>query len=113
MRQVVRPNQAGKFPQVTSFSDFFGEVALGNGTQYKIFIAQKGDWHIVAVLGYGAYQFQGYVHSDYAGDKLGVKNKADAANLADFINAQTLGQDYNVQGAYDGMFCEDLAPRYS
>lgn len=114
MRQVIRPDASGNFPNVIAFNEsFFGQVALGNGTQLKVFATVKDGWHVIAVLGFGAYQFEGYVHRDYVSEKLGIKNKADAANLADFINAQTTTyRPRQIQGAYSAEFCEDLAPRY-
>lgn len=106
---AARPNSKGIFPNVLKESNLFrGEVALGNYTQYRICLAWIGSWLFVGILERGAYEFDGYVHWGYAMEKLGLKNEADARNVADFINDQIHANDPpERQGTYDPSLCRD------
>ena len=83
-----------------------GEVNLGNGTAFTIFMAwtdRDVDDRVlfVGVEGHGAYSFSHFVHWTYAAEKLGLL-QGDAANIADLINHQLgKGRDSPAQGEYD------------
>ena len=124
----IRPSVHGVFPDVfgnlhkavgsdgtlyeyrggSSHKTFSGEVALGNGTQYRFRMFWHGEWLVVAILEKGAYEFDGYVHWAYAMEKLGLKFEGDAQNVADFINDQFQNKEPRErQGSYDIRFCSD------
>lgn len=110
MSQPIRPNSQGFFPDVfqTARAHFSGEVALGNGTQYRIRMFWHMEWLVVAVLEKGAYEFDGYVHPNYLMEKLNLRYMGDAENLADFINDQFQNKDPKRRnGSYDIRFCSD------
>lgn len=67
---------------------FHGFVSLGNMTAYKIFVCQADQGLLVGIEGKGMYTFGGWVHADYAAEKLNLPFRSDAAAVADFINAQ-------------------------
>lgn len=86
---------------------FYGSVALGNVTQWKVGMFWINDYRLFfAIEGKGAYTFEGFVHYSYVMEKLGVKGESDARNIADFINGQ-LGYDGQVaQGNYREELCK-------
>ena len=100
-----RPNRQGKFNIVST--PFYGDVSLGNFTQYKVGIFRCANRRLfVGVEGNGAYTFEGWCHYGYVAEKLGLKFEGDARNMADFINCQ-LGIEHKQQGTYDSSLCED------
>lgn len=101
----IRPDQEHTFPPI----DGRCTVALGNMTQYEVYVRAVGEWLIVAVLERGAYEFEGYAHWEYVMEKMGIKFEADAKNLADFINDQLWRRDLMAiqsrrQGRYSNEF---------
>lgn len=113
MNEPVRPNKAGKFPNVihnaSEGEHTLTQVALGNMTQYRLLVAVTRRGVFIAIEGIGAYEFQGFAHKGYVADKLNIKHEGDAANLADFINDQhAYGIDQAIherQGAYMEHLC--------
>lgn len=107
----IRPNSQGQFPQVNT--PFYGDVSLGNSTQYKIGIFRCVNGRLfVGVEGRGCYTFGNWCHYSYAAEKLNLKFEGDARNIADFINCQ-LGhplefEDRVCQGKYDDNMCGGL-----
>lgn len=107
----IRPNRLGQFPKL--LLPFYGDVSLGNGTQYKIgmFICPNGRL-FVGVENKGAYTFGSWCHHSYAKEKLNLRFEGDARNIADLINCQ-LGHPLEFegvacQGGYDKNMCEDV-----
>jgi hypothetical protein len=104
-----RKNKKYRFDKVEL--PFYGDVSLGNGTQYKIsmFRIPPGLPHSgrlqVSIENKGAYTFNSFVHFTYAMEKLGLKCPSDARAVADFINAQ-LEDKYSTedQGTYDPQY---------
>jgi hypothetical protein len=98
---IIRPTKSGKFPNVLAERDwFFGDVALGNMTQYEIMAVRLSSAFIfIGIQGRSCYTFTGFAHKDYVKARLHLRYELDARNLADFINAQ-IDNDYAVQGAY-------------
>lgn len=81
---------------------FYGEIALGNGTQWAFHIAAVNNGPLlVTIMGKGGYGFGSFAHPDYVGEKLGLPLQFnDRMNVADLINellkieAQEFGQYY-------------------
>jgi hypothetical protein len=72
---------------------FYGEVALGNGTQWRIgmFLVPKGryaGWLAVGIEDHGFYIFEDAPHWGYVKEKLGISHASDAQSVADFIASQ-------------------------
>jgi len=105
--RIVRPNTRGEWTYLfTTEKTFIGSVALGNATQYQVFmIKDEMDRLYVAVMGRGAYEFSGHAHPSYVQQKLGLKFEGDASNLADFINTQNGSYSYEKYGQYDSNLC--------
>lgn len=114
----IRPTVSGVFPKVIDTSDlgasFWGSVALGNSTQHTfVLLVRDSSVLVVAYLGGGCYEFQGYAHWGYVMEKMGIQFEGDARNIADFINCQMdkawLPQGkYVSQGSYIERFCEEM-----
>ena len=94
---TVRPFPDGTFPHVGQ--PFYGDVALGNGTRWRIGLSMHGRRLLVSIEGRGSYGFDSFVAAIYASEKLGI-GRSDAENVSDFINDQ-LGADGRRQGSYD------------
>jgi len=84
---------------------FYGDVSLGNGSQYRISIFNIPDKTgiVFGIENKGCYTFSRYVHWTYAHEKLNL-HKEDAKNIADFINAQ-LDVVSDDQGVYLDKYC--------
>lgn len=89
---------------------FSGEIALGNGTQFRIgcfFDAQRHFW--VAIPGVGAWQFLAGQRTTWqtVQEVLALEHEGDARNLADFINTQIDDglDDNEYAGSYERRFC--------
>ena len=95
----IRPNRDGEFPKL---DDGVHEVALGNMTQFTVLLlydlATEALW--VGVKGKGCYPFSNSPHPAYVGEKLGIPNRSDQNNLADFIGDQISPNPIRF-GAYD------------
>jgi len=110
---TVRPTIEGKFPKLSL--PFYGDVSLGNYTQYKVALMQTPNNRLfVGIECRGSYTFQNWCHWEYAGEKLGLESNSDAANIADFINSQ-LGHQLEFegrlyQGRYEQSLCDNPAP---
>jgi hypothetical protein len=101
----IRPAPDGTWPWLGE--SFFGEVALGNMTQFKIGIHRTDHGYLVSVCEHGAYEFSGFAHWSYVNEKLGVLD-GDARNIADLINAQLVLAEGKKQGIYEPQFCTPL-----
>ena len=102
-----RPTRQGHFPQVIQEGKFYGEIALGNGTQFNCAMMKTEKGIVVSVLDHGAYIFSGYVHFSYAMEKLRLL-EGDAKNVSDLINDQfAFGTTRPRQGKYLQQFCAD------
>lgn len=106
-RKPLRPNLTGqRWPKL--MLPFMGEIALGNMTQFRFAILADpiNGGVFVAVEGKGAYGFPFGVMADYVEEKLDVLD-ADAANIADLINAQSNDPRWAMpeQGRYESAFC--------
>ena len=88
--EYIRPTSAGIFPRIPRGA--VHDVALGNGTAFRIAVIQDDGWGnlFVAVENRGAYGFNLRPDPGYLMGKLNVRNEADAANLTDFISDQML-----------------------
>jgi hypothetical protein len=100
-----RPGKDHRHPRVAL--PFYGDVALGNGTMWKIgaFMTATGRL-FVGVERHGSYTFQHWVHIAYASEKLEIGFIGDAGCMADWVNDQ-LGHadpDGNRQGVYQDEF---------
>lgn len=97
---TIRPNHQGLFPRLGLGVH---DVALGNGTQFRIGIVPSFAGSImVGVIGRGCYEFTHHVHASYVAEKLNLMD-GDAANMADFINDNLYQQSAYVskrQGHY-------------
>ena len=83
---------------------FFGSVALGNMTQWRVMAVRHAQWLHVGVESKGYYMFDSAVHWGYVKEKLNIQFEGDARNIADWINRQ-LGLDIETQGDYRDSFC--------
>ncbi len=114
---IYRPNKTGnrwtlcidyreEVPHGT-YRPFYGQVALGNATQWNIFACwyyrSTGKWLFVGVEGRGCYSFNSFVHGDYIMEKMNIFG-TDTVNLADWINAQLHFGEFKEQGQYDEQF---------
>ncbi len=107
--QHVRPRRGGVWEKCVGRQHFYGNVSLGNHTQFRVAAFLYGPGIFIAVEGEGAYLFNGYTHFAYVMEKLRMDNAADARNLADFINAQlglNLSPEVAPQGQYDESMCD-------
>ena len=106
----TRMKGRGRWREVSK--PFYGDVALGNGTQYKIgcWITERNEL-FVGVEGKGCYTFPRWTHPSYVKEKLGLRFDGDAKNFADFINHQLGGiaEDYEEEGEYQDQFCGEVA----
>lgn len=107
----IRPTTQGKFPVLDL--PFYGDVSLGNSTQYKFGMFKCNDGRLfLGIENKGSYTFGGWCHYSYAQDKLNLRFLSDAKAVADFINSQLghpIGFDDMVcQGEYDENLCESL-----
>lgn len=100
----IRPNKRGLWLKKDFTNPYYGDLSLGNGTQYKVGIFMYKGRLFVGVERKGAYTFGGWCHWTYAQEKLNLM-VADAKNFADFINTQ-LGDTDKPQGIYEPYFCE-------
>jgi hypothetical protein len=93
METILRASkdESGKisWQTINELMPFYGEIALGNATQYTIaaFWFTPGDL-FVAIEGKGAYSFSNFVDWSYAAEKLGLEFESDARNFSDWINTQ-------------------------
>ena len=102
---TIRPNKEGSFPKL---KDGIHDLALGNGTQFRIVISYPRGCHLyVGIVGKGCYNFRLPAHPGYVMDKLKLAPfKGDAANLCDFINDQLdWPAERARQGNYDVISC--------
>ena len=100
----IRANSKGKrWGFCVTHKPFYGDIALGNGTQWKIaaFFVPLAKMFI-GVETRGCYTFCGFVHYSYAMEKLNI-GEPDARNLSDWINCQLSinDTDYKEQGNYE------------
>lgn len=101
--QTERPHETPPLwlKVVQPYKHFYGEVSLGNMTQYKIFAYFVTPRRLlIGIEGRGCYTFEGFVHMSYAMEKLNLL-PGDAANISDWINAQLEIENYPTQGRYD------------
>ncbi len=107
---TIRPNRDGVFPRLLTkqIQKVYTEVAIGNGTQYKIALLTTLNGVFVGINDRGAAEFTGYVIWEYVKEKLALKWNSDARHVADFVNDQ-LGFKQPRQGAYNAAFCEETA----
>lgn len=111
----VRPSPEGRFPAVLShdrLDTFYGDIALGNGTQWKFFLALTPEVNPRVFVGielHGAYAFDDFAETFYVAEKLGLL-PGDAMNVADLINDQfpAMRPEWAKirQGNYDSRFVE-------
>lgn len=92
-------------PLLLTKNHFYGDVALGNGTQLRcgIFKTFNGELFI-GVEEMGAACFQSEVTAKVIFDSLGLDKLADARCLADLINNE-LGCLGTEQGEYIHQYC--------
>lgn len=103
MYTTERPSESGQLWRVVvhPYKHFYGEVSLGNMTQYKIFAYYVTPSRLfVGIEGRGCYRFDGFVHMSYAMEKLNLLY-GDAANVSDWINYQLQIDNLPIQGRYD------------
>lgn len=93
-----RPNVEGRFERLAL--PFYGAVALGNGTQYRISAFRQGSRLVVGIETHGTYTFGAFVHWAYAAEKLQLL-QSDAENVADWINDQLSISPELRQGRYE------------
>jgi len=88
--KAIRPNFSGIFPQLESKNGigYAGDIALGNGTQFAFRMFWNGSYLVAGILGYGCYEFEGFVHWNYAKGKLLLPTVSEAKHVADFLNDQ-------------------------
>lgn len=101
----IRPAEAGSFPQLTAGAH---NVALGNGSQFKVWLFHVTDKRgemvlFVGIPGEGCDTFDHPPHPDYVREKMGLM-EGDAANLADFIACQ-FGNPPKGFGQYNPHLC--------
>lgn len=98
---VIRPTQAGVFPVV---SPGVHEVALGNGSQFRVAVYPSGlISRFVGLPGEGCWLFHNAPHPTYVQEKMGIL-EGDAENLADFIACQ-FGEAPEPFGHYNPHLC--------
>jgi len=101
----VRPGKESGFPVLLrdyKSSHWYGQVALGNGTQFAIALMFVEGRLIVGIEGYGCYGFAIQVGDTYVAEKLRIM-LGDAMNVADLINTQINGKPLSKrQGRYSG-----------
>lgn len=99
----IRPNKFGVFPRLETG---VYQVCLGNSSMFDIGIIVFDRGVFVGIYGYGAYSFAVRVDAGYAQDKLKLKFKGDAANIADLINDQLYEPgSIERQGEYTEQLC--------
>lgn len=101
LHEEVRPNKfEGCLWQLLELP-FYGDIALGNGTAYRIYLSELSNARLfVGIESRGCYTFSRFVHYSYAMEKLNLF-ESDARNFADFINTQLKVFDQkSVQGNY-------------
>lgn len=106
--RIVRPSVRGIFPQLLPgvIRNFYGIVALGNGTQKHIGAFRTLDGVFLGVCGHGAAMFATpLAAASVAGEALGIEYAGDAANMADLINDQ-LGAKCPRLGRYMKELCD-------
>ena len=104
MSKTIRPTIDGVFPQLP---DGLHDVALGNGTQYRVMIHRTDTDIAFGILGLGCYVFS---HGDqdpmYVSEKMGIRkmHEGDARNFSDFITSQ-FSQTFTRLGNYYPTLC--------
>ncbi len=96
-----RPNADNTFDRRPS-TFFYGNVALGNMTMYKIATTMlRNGYLFIAIENKGCYEFEHFAHANYVQDKLRLM-EGDAGNIADFINDQFPNREMTErQGRYN------------
>jgi len=85
---------------------FHQDVALGNGTQWRIgMFFDAAGFLCVGVQDHGFYSFDSFVHWGYIMEKFPGMLEADARNIADLINAQFGYRDKKEFGRYEDGLC--------
>jgi hypothetical protein len=88
---------------------FYGEIGLGNGTQFVVGAMFVAGGFFVGIYHAGSFRFMGngdLLHWRYVGEKLDIA-ESDARAMADWISAQT-GRAGPEQGEYEEEFCGPL-----
>jgi hypothetical protein len=99
---TIRPDSNHKFPLL---NDGVHDLALGNGTQFRVGIVNGRTGLFLGIVGHGAYEFCVPACPGYVEDKLSLL-EGDAMNLADFINDQTFSDTETRYGEYSESLCE-------
>jgi hypothetical protein len=101
---TIRPNKQGVFPRL---SNGVHDVALGNGTQFRIVLHKTGYVVTVGIVTRGCYEFACRADAGYVADKLFLAPfDGDAANIADLINDQMYEPgSIERQGHYSESLC--------
>lgn len=95
MSDIIRPNMDHIFPVIPS--PWHGEVALGNGTQWRMQLLRSSDYGIALhVVRWGLAVFNGQVSAAKVRKYMPKIIEGDATNLADFLNDQLHGPSLRV-----------------
>lgn len=112
MSDCYRPTKQGLWkglaPITSHFAPFYGAVALGNSTQYRMGVLKTVKGLFIGIEGRGAYEFQSFAHKSYVQQKLNLEFEGDAANVADLVNYLLGIHDEKTlpQGRYDEKLCD-------
>jgi len=99
---TIRPTPQGRFPKL---ADGIHSLALGNGTQFEVLLADdKFGTIVLGVFGYGLWRFTRSACPSYIVERLKVC-RSDAGNLCDFLRDQ-FGSDMRNYGSYDPDLCQ-------
>ena len=104
MKPIRYQKVNGKYQYPKLAMPFYGDVSLGNMTQFKVFVMMVDERLALGVEGKGFYTFYGFTHPSYVYEKLNVY-VSDAKSIADFINAQ-FGNATHFQDIVDERFAE-------
>jgi len=104
----VRPSVEGKFPKLLPgpIRNFYGDVALGNGTQWRVGAFKTLSGIFIGIEGRGACLFQGPVTPVLVATYFRDMGSADAGNVADLINDQLDGERRPRYGRYESGLCD-------
>ena len=105
--RLVRQNSQLLDDLKVNSQPFYGEIALGNVTMFKVGMFFSGTKLFIGIEGASAWAFESVwgaiVDGDYVAKQLDIR-LSDAYNIADLINAQ-LGDNFAEQGNYQDELC--------
>lgn len=108
---VIRPDHHGHFPFLET--PFRGQVALGNGTQWRVQMLRSINQNALAVQvsRYGLATFRRPARPTRVMERLSLPSTPDSRNMSDFINDQMVAwQNAPRMGSYmPELCCDDTA----